>query len=125
MASITQRNNSFRVRIFRKNDKSISKSLASELEAVQWLKKTQAQLELGLYQDEVKNHVTLRVAFSEAVEKYIPAHSIHKGNHKTEAGILRILANRWKDRSLSAISKQEVVLLPLKNISGLVHISSK
>lgn len=111
MASITQRSSSYRVRIFRKNDKSISKSFASEPEAVQWLKKTQAQLELGLYQDEVKNHVTLRVAFSDAVEKYIPAHSIHKGNHKTEAGILRILATRWQGKSLSTISKQDIVLL--------------
>jgi integrase len=111
MASITQRSGSYRVRIFRKNDKPISKSFSSEPEATQWLKKTQAQLELGLYQDEVKNHVTLKVSFSEAVEKYIPAHSVHKGNHKTEAGILRILASRWEGRSLSTISKQDIALL--------------
>lgn len=111
MASITQRSGSFRVRIFRKNDKPISKSFSSEPEAAQWLKKTQAQLELGLYQEEVKNQVNLKVGFSEAVEKYIPAHSVHKGNHKTEAGILRILANRWEGRSLSTISKQDIVLL--------------
>ena len=111
MASITQRSSSFRVRIFRKNDKPISKSFSSEPEAAQWLKKTQAQLELGLYQEEVKNQVNLKVGFSEAVEKYIPAHSVHKGNHQTEAGILRILASRWEGRSLSAISKQDIVLL--------------
>jgi integrase len=111
MASITQRSGSYRVRIFRKNDKPISKSFSSEPEAAQWLKKTQAQLELGLFQEEVKNQVTLKVGFSEAVEKYIPSHSVHKGNHKTEAGILRILANRWDGRSLSAISKQDIVLL--------------
>jgi integrase len=111
MASITQRSGSYRVRIFRNNDKPISKSFSSEPEANQWLKKTQAQLELGLYQEEVKNQVTLKVGFSEAVEKYIPAHSVHKGNHKTEAGILRILASRWEGRSLSTISKQDIVLL--------------
>lgn len=111
MASITQRSGSYRVRIFRKNDKPISKSFSSELEATQWLKKTQAQLELGLYQEEVKNQVNLKVGFSEAVEKYIPAHSVHKGNHKTEAGILRILASRWEGQSLSTISKQDIVLL--------------
>jgi integrase len=111
MASITQRSGSYRVRIFRKNDKPISKSFSSELEASQWLKKTQAQLELGLYQEEVKNQVSLKVGFSEAVEKYIPAHSVHKGNHKTEAGILRILACRWEGQNLSAISKQDIVLL--------------
>lgn len=111
MASITQRSSSYRVRIFRKNDKPISKSFSSEPEAAQWLKKIQAQLELGLYQEEVKNQVNLKVGFSEAVEKYIPAHSVHKGNHQTEAGILRILANRWEGRSLSAISKQDIVLL--------------
>lgn len=111
MASITQRGGSYRVRIFRKNDKPISKSFGSEPEATQWLKKTQAQLELGLYEDEVKNHVTVKVGFREAVEKYIPSHSVHKGNHKTEAGILRILASRWEGRSLSAVSKQDIVLL--------------
>ena len=111
MASITQRSGSYRVRIFRKNDKPISKSFSSEPEATQWLKKTQAQLELGLYQEEVKNQVNLKVGFSEAVEKYIPAHSVHKGNHKTEAGILRILASRWEGQSLSTISKQDIVLL--------------
>ena len=111
MASITQRSGSYRVRIFRKNDKPISKSFSSEPEAAQWLKKIQAQLELGLYQEEVKNQVSLKVGFSEAVEKYIPAHSVHKGNHQTEAGILRILASRWESRSLSAISKQDIVLL--------------
>jgi integrase len=111
MASITQRNGSYRVRIFRKNDKPISKSFGSEQEATQWLKKTQAQLELGLYEDKVKNHVNLKVGFREAVEKYIPAHSVHKGNHQTEAGILRILASRWEGRSLSTIGKQDIVLL--------------
>lgn len=111
MASITQRSGSYRVRIFRKNDKPISKSFGSEPEATKWLKKTQAQLELGLYQEEVKNQVTLKVGFSEAVEKYIPAHSVHKGNHKTEAGILRILSSRWEGKSLSTISKQDIVLL--------------
>ncbi|MDO8714048.1 MAG: site-specific integrase [Polynucleobacter sp.] len=111
MASITQRSGSYRVRIFRKNDKPISKSFSNEPEATQWLKKTQAQLELGLYQEEVKNQVTLKVGFREAVEKYIPAHSVHKGNHKTEAGILRILSSRWEGKSLSAINKQDIVLL--------------
>ena len=111
MASITQRNNAFRVRIFRKDQKSITKSFGSELAAAEWLKKTQAQLELGIYQEETKNHVNLRVTFREAIDKYIPAHSIHKGNHKTESGILNILANRWEGKSLSAISKQDIVLL--------------
>jgi integrase len=111
MASITQRSGSYRVRIFRKNDKPISKSFSSEPEAIQWLKKTQAQLELGLYQEEIKNQVNLKVEFGEAVEKYIPAHSVHKGNHKTEAGILRILASRWEGRCLNTICKQDIVLL--------------
>lgn len=111
MASITTRSGSYRVRIFRKNDKPISKSFGSEPEAAQWLKKIQAQLELGLYQEEIKNQVNLKVGFSEAVEKYIPAHSAHKRNHKAEAGILRILARRWEGRSLSAINKQDIVLL--------------
>jgi len=111
MASITQRNYSYRVRIHRKDNKPISRSFKTELEALQWLKKTEAQLELGLYQDEVKSHITLGVPFEEAVEKYIPTHSVHKGNHKTEAGILRILSLRWQGRNLNAISKQDIVLL--------------
>lgn len=111
MASITKRNGSYRVRIFRKNDKSITKSFRSEVEANQWLKKTQAQIELGIFEEQVKNHASSKMGFGEAVEKYIPAHSVHKGNHKTEAGILRILATRWIGRQLSSLGKQDIALL--------------
>ena len=111
MASITQRNSSYRVRIFRKNDKPISKSFASELEATRWLKKTQAELELGLYKDEVKSHMNTQMGFKEAAERYIISHSIHKANYRSETGILRILANRWADERLTTIGKQDIVLL--------------
>ena len=111
MASIQKRNSSYRVRITRQGKSTICATFYSRLEAVQWAKQIEAELRLGIHQDTAQNPISPTMPFRKAVEKYIPSHSIYKGNHKTEAGILRILATRWEDRNLSVISKQDIVLL--------------
>ena len=111
MASIQKRNSRFRVRITRQGKSTLCATFYSRLEAVQWAKQTEAELRLGVHQDRAQSPISSTIPFREAVEKYIPSHSIYKGNHKTEAGILRILASRWEGQSLSAISKQDVALL--------------
>ena len=111
MASIQKRNSSYRVRITRQGKSTLCTTFYSRLEAVHWAKQIEAELRLGIHQDKAQNPIGSTIPFSEAVEKYIPAHSVHKGNHKTEAGILRILASRWEGQSLNAISKQDIVLL--------------
>ena len=111
MASIQKRNSRFRVRITRQGKSTLCATFYSRLEAVQWAKQTEAELRLGVHQDRAQSPISSTMSFREAVEKYIPSHSIYKGNHKTEAGILRILASRWEGQSLSTISKQDVALL--------------
>lgn len=111
MASIQKRNSSYRVRITRQGKSTLCATFYSRLEAVQWAKKIEAELRLGIHQDKAQSPIGSTMPFREAVEKYIPSHSVYKGNHKTEAGILRILAMRWEGKNLSAISKLEIVLL--------------
>jgi len=111
MASIQKRNSSYRVRITRQGKSTLCATFYSRLEAVQWAKQIEAEIRLGINQDEAESLINPTMPFREAVEKYIPSHSIYKGNHKTEAGILRILASRWECQSLSNINKQDIVLL--------------
>jgi integrase len=112
MASITIRNGSYRVRISRKGQPTIAKSFKAEYEATKWLRQVEMQLELGIYQESQKNQpIQNEIQVSEAVERYISSHIVHKLNKKTEAGMLRLLANRWAGRKLSSITKQDVFLL--------------
>lgn len=112
MASITQRNGSFRVRIHRKDNKPISKSFKSHSEALDWLIKTEAQLQLGIYEDPyAKPHIDSKMSFSVAVKKYLKSHSIHKASHLDEVYILQNLCKRWSTKDLGDIQKQDVARL--------------
>ena len=112
MASITQRNSSFRVRIHRKDNKLISKSFKTHSEALDWLKKTEAQLQLGIYEDPyARPHIDPKMSFSTAVEKYLKSHSIHKASHRDEVYILQNLCKRWSTKGLGDIQKQDVARL--------------
>lgn len=112
MASITQRNGSYRVRISRKGQSAITKSFKSEFEAHKWIRQIEVQLELGIYQEtSKKRHIQLDITAPEAIERYISSHVIHKLNQRTESGILRLIAKRWEDRKLASITKQDVLLL--------------
>lgn len=111
MASITRRNGSYRVRIYRGNNQSISKSFSSESEAKSWLKATQAKLELGLYKNPKKVAHSSFSSFSEAAERYIATHSVHKKSFASEAGIFRILIQRWLGKSVYQVNKECVLAL--------------
>jgi integrase len=112
MASITMRNGSFRVRISRKGQSTIDKSFKSEHDAKKWARQVELQLELGIYQAPIRNQpIKHEIQVSEAVERYIASHVIHKLNRRTESGTLRLIASRWADRKLSSITKQDVFLL--------------
>ena len=111
MASIQKRNSSYRVRITRQGKSTLCATFYNRLEAVQWARQIEAELRLGIHEDKAQSPKSPIMPFREAVEKYIPSHSIYKGNHKTEAGILRILATRWEDRNLSVIGKQDILLM--------------
>ena len=111
MPSITRRNGSYRVRIYRKNNNSICKSFTSEYEALQWLKVTKAQLELGLYQEPVIHSKSPMTSFRDAAIHYMKTHSIHKKIVRSETYRLQILIKRWGDLSVEKIDKLAVLAL--------------
>ncbi len=112
MASITQRKNSFRVRIYRKDLPAITNTLHSRQEALKWARLIEVQLEQGTYVEEApKENIKADISFSDAVEQYLETHGVHKANYRSESGILRILSKRWIGRKLTSIGKQDVAQL--------------
>lgn len=112
MASITTRNGSYRARITRQGQSTISKSFKTEFDALKWVRQVEVQLELGIYQEQTKKpFIKQDISFSEAAGRYISTHVVHKLNHKTEAGILGLIGKRWDSRKLSSIQKQDVLML--------------
>jgi integrase len=51
------------------------------------------------------------MSFTEASDRYIKTHVVHKLNHRTESGILGLISKRWDSRKLSSIRKQDVLML--------------
>jgi integrase len=112
MASITTRNGSYRARITRKGHSTISKSFKTEYDAIKWVRQVEVQLELGIYQEQSKKRfIKLDMSFTEASDRYIKTHVVHKLNHRTESGILGLISKRWDSRKLSSIQKQDVLML--------------
>uniref|UniRef100_UPI004048E4F1 site-specific integrase n=1 Tax=Polynucleobacter sp. TaxID=2029855 RepID=UPI004048E4F1 len=112
MASITIRNGSYRVRITRQGQSTISKSFKTEFDALKWVRQVEVQLELGIYQEQTKKRLVKQdISFTEAAGRYISTHVAHKLNHRTEAGILGLISKRWESRKLSSIQKQDVLML--------------
>lgn len=111
MASITRRNGSYRVRIYRKNTTSISKSFTSESDALQWLRVTKAQLELGQYKEPARQAKTPSTCFRDAATHYMRTHSIHKKIVLSETYRLQILIKRWGDLSVEKVDKLAVLAL--------------
>ena len=112
MASISVRNGSYRVRIYRKQNKPIIKSFKTEHDALKWARLIEVQLEQGTYIEEAPKHaIKTDISFSDAVERYLESHGIHKANYRSEAGILRILSKRWSNKKLANIAKQDVAQL--------------
>lgn len=112
MASITIRNGSYRVRITRQGQSTISKSFKTEFDALKWVRQAEVQLELGIYQEQTKKRLIKQdISFTEAAGRYISTHVVHKLNHRTEAGILGLISKRWESRKLSSIQKQDVLML--------------
>ena len=111
MASITRRNGSYRVRIYRKNRNPICRSFTKESDALQWLKVTQAQLELGVYQEPVIHFKSPMTSFGDAALHYMKTHSIHKKIVLSETYRLQILIKRWGDLPVEKVDKLAVLAL--------------
>jgi len=74
MASIQKRNGSYRVRVKRVGETTLSKTFTSRTDALQWAKFIEAQLTLSLHEDE-KTPNNEAVLFKDAAESYIKNHS--------------------------------------------------
>ena len=108
MASIQKRNGSYRVRIKRAGQSTLSQSFSSRNEALQWVKETQAKIDLGLY--EIPLGRSLK-SFSEAAVCYRDTHSIHKKIVRSETYRLNILIKRWGDLPIEEVNKAAILEL--------------
>lgn len=72
MASIQKRNGSYRVRIKRVGDNTLSKTFNNRNDALQWAKFTEAQLTLDLHEDKKipSNEVILFKEAIALIERY-------------------------------------------------------
>jgi integrase len=108
MASIQKRNGSYRVRIKRAGQSTLSQSFSTRNEALQWVKETQAKLDLGLYQAPLAKSLK---SFEEAAICYRDTHSIHKKIVRSETYRLNILIKRWGDLSIEEVNKAAILEL--------------
>lgn len=110
MASIQKRNGSYRVRIKRTGKSTLSQTFLTRNEALQWVKETQAKVDLGLYE---AAPIRSLKTFSQAAICYRDTHSIHKKIVRSETYRLNILIKRWGDLPLEEITK--TVILELRD----------
>ena len=108
MASIQKRNGSYRVRIKRAGQSTLSQSFSTRNEALQWVKETQAKVNLGLYETAPIRSLK---SFSEAAVCYRDTHSIHKKIVRSETYRLNILIKRWRDLLIEQVNKAAVLEL--------------
>jgi integrase len=112
MASIQKRGSAYRVRITREGKSTLCATFYSRLEALQWGKKTEAQLRLGLYveSDAIPNpgHGVL---FEVSANHYMKTHTIHKKIVRCETSRLQILIKRWGNLPVSKVDKSSVITL--------------
>lgn len=113
MASIQKRGQTYRVRIIRKGYAPLTRTFSRYTEAKKWARNTESRMDSG----EIKpiSTSTQKTAentlFKTAAEHYANTLSKLKRNHKSEAGILRILARRWDGLSVALINSQQVAAL--------------
>ncbi|QWD34642.1 site-specific integrase [Polynucleobacter paneuropaeus] len=109
MASIQKRNGSYRARIKRIGQSTISRTFYSRLEAVAWVKETQAMVNLGLFEQPAQKRSL--VTFEEAAVCYRDTHTIHKKIARSETYRLQILINRWGHLNVEQVDKSAVLEL--------------
>jgi len=110
MASIQKRNGSYRVRVKRVGETTLSKTFTSRTDALQWAKFIEAQLTLSLHEDE-KTPNNEAVLFKDAAESYIKNHSVHKKIVRSETYRLKILIKRWDGLTVAQVDKKAVLAL--------------
>lgn len=108
MASIQKRNGSYRVRIRRIGQSTLSQTFLTRNDALQWVKETQAKVDLGLYEEAPTRSLK---SFAQAAICYRDTHSIHKKIVRSETYRLNILIKRWGELSIEQVDKPLVLAL--------------
>jgi integrase len=108
MASIQKRNGSYRVRIKRAGKSTLSQTFLNRNEALQWVKETQAKVDLGLYE---AAPIRSLKTFGQAAICYRDTHSIHKKIVRSETYRLNILIMRWGDLPIEEVNKAAILEL--------------
>ncbi len=108
MASISQRNGKWRVRILRTGNPPIAKTFITYRDAQQWARLTESQLERGLY---ICPSEAQRTTLIDALDRYKREVSIHKKCHPVE----KYYIQHWQGSklaplALSAIRGSDVAL---------------
>jgi len=112
MASIQKRNGSYRVRVKRVGETTLSKTFNNRNDALQWAKHTEAQISLGLYMElDTPPKPSHGVLFEVAATHYIKTHSIHKRIVRCETSRLQIMIKRWGSLPISKVDKSSVITL--------------
>jgi integrase len=113
MASIQRRGEVYRVRINRKGYSTLSKTFATRQEALKWARNTETQIDEGRIRP--TGAPTIRTVegttFGEACAHYERTHTRFKKNHRSEALILKALANRFGELPINRIGQPEIAQL--------------
>lgn len=114
MASIQKRGLTYRARVIRRGYPTQSKTFNTRLEAVKWARNIEAKIDEGHFESNSmrsKRMLDQSMPFSDAANRYIETHSIHKKNYRSETGIFKLLIKRWQDKTVSQVDKTEVLAL--------------
>ncbi|WP_215356831.1 site-specific integrase [Polynucleobacter sp. UB-Raua-W9] len=110
MASIQKRGSTYRVRITREGESTLSSSHNSRVAALQWAKEIKAKLALGLIEETHNPKPSLKT-FEQAALCYRDTHSIHKKIVRSETYRLHILIKRWGTLRVEQVDKAAVLAL--------------
>jgi integrase len=113
MASIQKRKEVYRVRITRRGYATLSKTFATRQEALKWARNTETQIDDGNIKPlGAQGFRTVEgTTFAMACEHYERTHSRLKENHRSEALILKALANRFGELTVNRIGQPEIAQL--------------
>jgi len=113
MASIQKRKEVYRVRITRRGYATLSKTFATRQEALKWARNTETQIDDGNIKPLGAQGIRTvgGTTFAMACEHYERTHSRLKKNHRSEALILKALANRFGELTVNRIGQPEIAQL--------------
>lgn len=110
MASILRRGQGYRARIIRKGYAPLTQSFKSLSEAQKWARNIEVAIDRGEIKPRAKptERTAETVLFRLAAEHYVKTHTPLKRNQRSEAGIIKLLMDRWGQKPVGAITTKLV-----------------